>query len=59
MPLRCLSFFTISERYAGDVFGVIQTVVNMTGVAGLIDARAAGTPVLRETYKREVSGTLS
>jgi hypothetical protein len=34
--------------------GVIETVMNMADVVGLIDAKAAETPMVREPYKNKV-----
>jgi hypothetical protein len=34
--------------------GVVETVMNMADVIGLIDARAAETPMVRGLYKKKV-----
>ena len=34
--------------------GLVETVMNMTDVVGLIDARAAETPMVRGPYKKKV-----
>jgi hypothetical protein len=34
--------------------GVVETVMNMADVVGLVDAKAAETPMVRGPYKKKV-----
>jgi hypothetical protein len=38
----------------GMTAGVVETIMNMTDVVGLIDARAAETPMVRGPYKKKI-----
>jgi hypothetical protein len=35
--------------------GLVETVMNMTDVVDLIDARAAETPMVRGPYKKKIT----
>ena len=35
--------------------GLVETVMNMTDLVGLIDARAAETPMVRGPYKKKIT----
>ena len=62
MPLHCISFSTISAAFTRRselprqcLLAWSETVMNMTDVVGLIDARAAGTPMVRGPYKKKIT----
>ena len=44
-----------SELPRAMAAGLVETVMNMTDVVDLIDARAAETPMVRGTYKKKIT----
>jgi hypothetical protein len=57
MPLRCISFCRVHKTLGATpamATGVVNVVMNLADVVGLIDAKAAETPMVRGPYKKKV-----